>query len=186
MRYPLVSGPSDGSAQRPFLSSRRRKLQFNCASSRIVAPAKAGAQGRRLKSLGSRFRGNDERKFRRARTPISDNLERRRDRAFHLTNESEYQGSLANCLAIRPILRRGSQQAARHRLDLGERLAGAVTRGEAQAGQQKYAGRMVAAPSWVCIPMKHLGCTKQHLDPERDRRTGRRLVGEHAACRIFQ
>ena len=45
-----------------------------------VAPAKAGAQGKRMKSLGSRFRGNDELNLVPAQTPqFPDSLFRGND-----------------------------------------------------------------------------------------------------------
>jgi hypothetical protein len=43
----------------------------------IVAPAKAGAQGKRLKSLDSRLRGNDEIKHLRAKIQFPDSGLRR-------------------------------------------------------------------------------------------------------------
>ena len=33
---------------------------MNAVGTRLVTPAKAGVQGKRLKSLDSRFRGNDD------------------------------------------------------------------------------------------------------------------------------
>jgi hypothetical protein len=45
-----------------------------CLALMVVVLAKAGTQGKRMKSLGSRFRGNDELKLFRHKLQFSDSL----------------------------------------------------------------------------------------------------------------